>query len=297
MLHFNALKLEDKPFFEEYTLCHGYHNVEASFANIFLWGKLWNIKMAVDEYAMYLLLDNGKRFFMLPPYLQDCDINIGKPLKKCEEYMLGRYGTFIMKGFTEEIKNKTQNDCPGEYVFTADRANFEYVYLSSDLCKLEGKKYHAKRNHINKLIKNHSFTYRRYTNDDYESCIALERSWMQNKSNISEGLNQELIVIQNALLNLDALNLVCGLLFVDNMLQAFSIGEKFGDDMAIIHIEKANPDMSGAYALINREFAINEWRDVKYINREEDMGLEGLRKAKLSYYPVFLIKKYDCVKG
>ena len=93
---------------------------------------------------------------------------------------------------------------------------------------------------------------------------------------------------------MDVLNLRCGLLYIDGSLEAFSIGEKFDDNMAIIHIEKANPDLQGSYALINREFVRHEWSDVKYINREEDMGIEGLRKAKLSYNPVCLLEKYDC---
>ena len=297
MLNFNILKLEDKSFFEGYTLCHGYHNLEASFANIFLWGKVWNIKMASDEFAMYLMLDHKERCFLLPPFLQDCDINIGEPLKKCREYMLERCGKFYMKGVTLELKNKIEMDCPGEYILTPDRSNFEYVYLAQNLCALKGKKYHAKRNHINRLVTNHQYTYRRYTEDDFDLCIAFQQEWMQNRDDLSRGLEQEFIVIKNALIHLKELNLVCGLLFIDDRLEAFSIGEKFGDDMAIIHIEKANSDIPGAYALINREFAKNEWCDVKYINREEDMGIEGLRKAKMSYYPEFLIEKFDLVES
>lgn len=299
MLSFKELELGDKTLFETYTLCHGYHNLEASFANIFLWRKAWNIQIATDEYAMYLLLDDGKsKQFMLSPFLQNCDINFGQPLKNCEEYMQSKFGKgLLIKGVTEQKMNKIQKDCPDEYTFSADRGNFEYVYLSEDLCELKGKKYHGKRNHINKLLSNHSFEYRRYSNADYDTCISLQQQWMQSKEELLEEYEQELALIKEALANLDVLNLRCGLLFVDGKLEGFTIGEKFQGDMAIIHIEKANPNIQGAYPLINREFIKNEWCDVKYINREEDMGLEGLRKAKLSYNPVYLLEKYDCVRS
>ncbi len=298
MLEFKSIELEDKELFEEHTYCHGYHNIEASFANIYLWSKVWGISMATDEDAMYLYIDNGcEKSFMLPPFLKECETNISRPIKKCEEYLKSVKETPpLIKGVTGMIKEKIEKDCPGEYLFTTDRKNFDYVYLSEDLCTLSGKKYHAKRNHINRLIKEHSYEYKRYTSDYYESCIELCRQWMQGKDEILEGHEEEHSVIRNALANLEALGLVCGMMFIDDELEAFSIGEKFDKDMAIIHIEKANPDIQGSFALINREFAKNEWCDVKYINREEDLGIEGLRRSKLSYNPVFLIEKFDCVR-
>ncbi|MDD5016647.1 MAG: phosphatidylglycerol lysyltransferase domain-containing protein [Eubacteriales bacterium] len=298
MLNFKYLELEDKPVFEKYTLCHGYHNLEASFANIFLWRKAWNIKMAADEYTMYLLLDNGKTRFMLAPFLLECEINFGEPLKKCEEYMRSTFGSeLLIKGVTQRVKERIEKDCPQEYEFIPDRSNFEYVYLAKDLCELAGKKYHAKRNHINRLISAHSVEYRRYNEEYYDACIDLQKAWASGKDDDPDGYQNELVVIKEALSNLDTLGLKCGLLFVNGNLEAYSIGEKFEDDMAIIHIEKANPDIQGTYAMINREFVKNEWCGVTYINREEDMGLEGLRKAKLSYNPVFLLEKYTCIRS
>lgn len=156
----------------------------------------------------------------------------------------------------------------------------------------KGKKYSSKRNHINKLTERHSFEYRRYNKEDYENCIMLYQEWVKAKGGLTDNYQNEYKALKDALTYIDELGLVCGLLFVDGKLEAFSIGEKFGDDMAIIHFEKANAAIQGTYALINREFVCHEWSDLEYINREEDMGLEGLRKAKLSYNPVFLNEKY-----
>lgn len=292
MLTFRPIELGDKEIFEKYTLCHGYHNLEASFANIFIWRRVWDIQMATEENAMYLYLSNGKESFMLPPFLNDCDTSIGWALERCEEFLQSRGFWPILRGVTVPFKQKIERDCPDRYSFTEDRNNFEYVYSAQELCTLQGKKFHSKRNHINKLLSAHSAYYRRYTNDDYDECMRLYMQWAENKGGLTQSYKNELAALKDALKYMDILGLVGGLLIVDGNLEAFTIGEKFGDDMAIIHIEKANPSLQGAYAMINREFVCHEWHDLKYINREEDMGIEGLRKAKLSYNPVFLSEKY-----
>jgi uncharacterized protein len=296
MLEFRDINITDKEEFERYT--HGHRNTEASFANIYLWRKVCRTKIAMDEQAMYLLLDlPNYRPFVLAPFLLDYNASYKEPLQRIYEYMNARCGGFFMKGVTGCVRERIEADCPGNFSLVPDRDNFEYVYLSSDLCNLEGKKLHAKRNHINRLLQEHKAEYRAYRPEDYDACIALHIQWMENKGGETKGYKEEFTVTQTALSNMERLNLKCGMLYVDGKLTAFSIGECFKDDMAIIHIEKADPDVQGAYAMINREFARAEWSGVKYINREEDMGIEGLRKAKLSYNPVFLIEKYTCVRS
>ena len=298
MLQFKDLDLEDKTLFEAFTLCHGYHNIEASFTNNFIWRKAWNTRIASDDEALYLLLNSHKSEpYVLTPFLDNCDNNIGSALRKCEEYLKAKFDSpLLVRGITEKVKEKIENDCPGEYTFTLNRSCFDYVYRSEDLAMLKGKKYHAKRNYINRLLKSHTFEYKRYSHEYYDACVALHDQWIKNKGEYTAGYADEFAVIKEALLNVGTLNLKCGLLFVDDQLEAFSIGEKFVDDMVIVHIEKANPDLDGAFALINREFVRHEWSDVTYINREEDMGIEGLRKAKLSYHPAYMIEKYYCVR-
>jgi len=296
MLQFRDIGIDDKEEFERYT--HGHRNTEASFANIYLWRKVCRTKIAMDEQAMYLLLDLPHyRPFMLEPFLLDYHASYKEPLRRIYEYMNEYCGGFFIKGVSGRVKERIEADCPGNFKLVPDRDNFEYVYLSSDLCNLEGKKFHAKRNHINRLLQEHEVEYRAYRPEDHDACIALHKQWIEGKGGSTKGYREEFTVTQAALSDLERLNLKCGVLFVDKKLAAFSIGEPFKDDMAIIHIEKADPDVQGAYAMINREFARAEWSDLQYINREEDMGIEGLRKAKLSYNPVFLIEKYTCVRN
>lgn len=297
MLAFKPIELGDKELFESYTLCYNYHNLEASFANIFIWRRMFNTVMAVDDIAMYLYLESETGPFMLPPFPNDCDKNIGEALSRAEAFMISLGERPKLRGVTDEIRQKIERDCPGRYVFTEDRGNFEYVYNSKDLAELTGKKYHGKRNHINNLLSAHATRYRRYTSADYDECIRLFTVWAQSKGGMTQSYKNELAAIKDALEHMDKLGLTGGLLYVDGKLEAFTIGERFGSDMAIIHIEKANPLIQGTYALINREFVKNEWYYLKYINREEDMGIEGLRKAKLSYHPVFLLEKFNGIRS
>lgn len=296
-MEFKPIELSDKELFDGYTLCFNYHNLEASFANIFIWRRVYNTMLAVDDIAMYIYLNKGADSFMLPPFLRDCDSSIEKALLRAEEFMVSMAIKPQLRGVTVELKQKIESDCPGRYTFVEDRSNFEYVYNTNDLANLEGRKYSSKRNHINSLLSTHTAQYVSYKNSDYDKCISLYSTWAEEKGGMTSSFENEFSATKDALRHIERLGLKCGLLYVDDKLEAFSIGEKFGTDMAIIHIEKANPLIRGSYALINREFVRHEWGGLKYINREEDMGIEGLRKAKLSYHPVFLLEKFTGLRS
>ena len=294
MLKFKDIEISDSVLFEEYA--QPLFGVEACFGNIFVWRKSWDIKIAHDEQALFLLLENDDPSFMLPPFLKDEKADIGEAVEKCEEYMKQVYGIpLLLKGMTPPIAQRLEKSRPGQFSFTDDRCNYEYVYSREDLANLAGKKFHSKRNHINKLLAEHSFEYKSYTADYYDECMKLHEKWIHSKGGLNEDFSDEIVVAKEAFANMDTLNLRGGLIFIDGKLAAYSIGEKFRD-MAVIHIEKADPDIPGVFNLINREFVRNAWQDVEYINREEDMGIEGMRKSKLSYNPVFLIEKFDCVR-
>lgn len=295
MLDFKDLKLEHKSLFAEYA--QKYFGVEACFGNMYLWRNSWNIQVCNDEEALYILLENGDYpSFMLPPFMKTDGSSMCEPIRKCCEYMQTVYDKPLMlKGATVQIMERIERDCPGQFAFIEDRPNYEYVYNRDDLANLAGKKYHKKRNHINKLTLMHEYEYRQYTDEYYDDCIVLQKKWVEEKGGMNEDFEDELFVTKEALKNFKELELRCGLIFIDGKLEAFSIGEKFCN-MAVIHIEKANYNIPGLFNLINREFVRNAWTDVDFINREEDMGMEGLRKSKMSYRPAFFIEKYDCVR-
>ena len=173
-----------------------------------------------------------------------------------------------------------------------DRA-FDYVYRATDLIKLEGRKYHSKRNHIHQFQRKYLWEYQRITPPVLEECLAIDSQWFKIKDALrSECANEEkaMALVMN---NYQALGVSGGVIRVNGNIEAIAVGERLNTDMAVIHIEKANTEYDGIYTAINQQFAMDFGSGFQFINREEDLGLEGLRKAKSSYHPVRMIKKYN----
>lgn len=204
----------------------------------------------------------------------------------------------LLKAITKEFIDYIENEYPNKFIYMEDRDNFDYVYEGESLRTLAGKKNQKKRNHLNYFLKEHNkVEYKRLDKNDFNECIELLDSWMNNKE-INEELETEKKAIDKVFKNYEYLKdkVKVGGIYIDNKLQAFSIGEMLTNDMALIHIEKANLDIRGLYQYINQQFIINEFSEAKLINREEDLGIEGLRKAKLSYHPVKFTKKYTVLE-
>lgn len=299
MLEFKDLEIEDKQIFESYMSGHGYRHSEASFSNLFIWKYAWNIQWAQDGEALYMKMGSESyRPFLLPPYLKDWSKSCRPHMQKAEEYMMDAYGSFYVKCAIPEMVQKIVQDCGSRYRFAYDACNSEYVYNAGDLIRLDGKKYHAKRNHINNFLKNHTFEFFDYTPDLLEECMQIHNSWMEeHRDSTQQEVADELLATSRALMYFEQLNFVGCVIKADGVPAAFSMGERIRPDTAIIHIEKACCGFDGIYQIINREFAARSFADVTYINRAEDMGLEGLKRAKLSYYPAFMLKRYDCLLG
>ncbi len=170
-----------------------------------------------------------------------------------------------------------------EAAFTDQRDLYDYLYRSDDLINLPGSKYHAKRNHIHAFTSTYSYEYVRITPDK----LPLLRRCAEELYLKDSRLPDEYEAIGELLDHFEALHLRAGLLLAEGEPAAYSIGEKMCSDTALIHIEKADRSFEGAYAMINQLFS-SDFADCLYINREEDMDIPGLRKAKLSYHPVAL---------
>lgn len=172
-----------------------------------------------------------------------------------------------------------------------DPNNADYVYESESLISLKGKKLHQKRNHLNAFMNAYDFQYERLTSANKEECVALYQNWLQagkeNNAAFSEGATMRLLEHMEELENV-----VFGGIRIEGKLVAFSAGEAITDDMALIHMEYGDTGFRGVFNAMNQQFVQHEWKDYTFINREEDMGLPGLRKAKLAYRPVKMIEKY-----
>ena len=173
-----------------------------------------------------------------------------------------------------------------------DRNDFDYVYSTADLIELKGKKYDGKRNRIRKLEREHAWRYKALTPDCLPDCRILFEEWLADQGEATPMSAAQGEAIREALIHFEDLGLAGGAIEVDGRLAAISIGEGLTAETAVIHIEIVSPCCEGLAQVMNREFVRNAWASFAYINRESDLGLPGLRKAKLSYHPHHLVEKY-----
>jgi len=210
---------------------------------------------------------------------------------------------YLFEYLAEETPNPKISRVPGSFVeenidlenffVEIDRDNSDYVYLTDNLIKLSGKKYHRKKNHLNRFRKNYSYEYRDLDEEGVECFLDMQENWCQLKNCLENpGLLREDYAVYNALTHFEDLNYKGGSIIINGEVEAFSLGEQLNEKTAVIHIEKANPDIPGLYTAINQFFCEKAWSHMKYINREQDLGIEGLRKAKKSYIPHHMVDKY-----
>ncbi|MDK2799374.1 MAG: uncharacterized protein PWP27_1265 [Clostridiales bacterium] len=291
MIELSDITIDSKELFDKYFSIKQYETSEFTFTNLFMWRNCFNIKYAIinDFLCIFAQYKNNDPFTLMPIGTGD----IKSVIQELMTHFKQQGKRLIMKALTKDMIHQIESAFPDRFTFTFDLNISDYVYLSSDLIHLKGKKFHAKRNHINKFVSTYHYTYYPLTVNLIDECIAAADEWCRKKNcEESESLMYEKEAILRALNHFERLKFKGGVIKVDGKVIAFTFGEQFTDDMAVIHVEKADPDMQGSYALINQKFCETEWSHVKYINREEDMGIPGLRKAKRSYRPVRMVEKH-----
>ena len=200
---------------------------------------------------------------------------------------------FMMLGVCVGTKDEIERIMPDKFNFVSNRDYADYIYLRSDLATLKGKKYQPKRNHINKFLRNYpDYEYKPITPELVSECLALEAEWCKaNNCHEQEALAAERQSLTYALNHFEQLGLTGGVLHVSGKIAAFTFGMPINNQTFDVCIEKANTEIEGAYTMINYEFVNHIPEQYIYINREEDLGIEGLRKAKMSYHPEILLEK------
>jgi len=277
---FKRVGLEDKEALEGFIGRFPSEACEVNFANIYTWRDYERTQITTINDNLCLLCRPGPDpAFFLPPLGTD---RIKETIEACLSFCPRL--SCVPESFLQH--------CQG-FHWEEDKNNFDYVYRSSDLIQLRGKKYDGKRNRIKKFEKNYSSRYVRLRPEHLEACRLLYEDWYAAKIRQDGQIGQaQRVAVLEALAHFNELNLVGGAVEVQGRLEAFSIGGKLNPDTAVIHIETANPDFEGLAQFINREFVKNEWAACRYINREQDMSMPGLRRAKMSYYPYRLIRKF-----
>ncbi len=301
MIDFHPPRLEEKPWVDELLRRADYRGCDYNFTNLFVWSRAYHQEIArVDDFLVTHVCGRMGCSFMFPAGGGD----LASVIRKLEEEAARRGEPLRLVCLTPRQMAELEEFFPGQFTFTADRDGYDYLYEIDRLADLGGKRLHAKRNHINRFMENNpSWTYEEITPESLGECLAMDKEWYR-RSLSREGeaeerdLGDEGVALRQAMEHYQALGLEGGLIRVYGEVVAFTMGDLLNSDTYDVHFEKAYGELQGAYAMINREFA--RWvrgrhPNVRYLNREDDMGVEGLRKAKESYYPDQMVEKHTAM--
>lgn len=292
MIDFKPVRLEDRATIERYTMPSGIANCDLAFANMFCWQEVYHSAWAEVEGFLVIRfrIDGGQRIGYMQP-VGPGDFAPIVPLLRADAHAHGQRLRLV--GLTDEGRDRVRAMHAGSFAFCSDRALEDYIYAAEDLRELPGRKYQPKRNHINRFTAEYpDYRYEELTPGRFAECMALEREWRRAHEGHTAELSAEQRAMHRAFAHFEALGLVGGCIYVGDRLVAFTYGSAVNDRTFDTHVEKADTEYDGAFTIINKLFAQHLPARFAEINREEDLGLEGLRRAKLSYHPVRLQHKY-----
>ncbi len=292
MIDFKPLTLEQKSLYDRYLQADSEHGCEYSFVNLYLWGR--QKAAIVAEHLVFFCQFNRRSVYLFPMGAGDKKPALDAIIADAAE-----------RGIPCRLVGLTHEDCglleqlyPGRLRYHFDRDAFDYVYDIHDLADLKGKKFQRKRNHLNRFRDTYpDHTIEPITDINLQEAAALAEKWyaMRLQANPHGDFQMERVALAKALQHRKALEMEGLLLRVDGVPVAMTMGSRLNQNTFDIHFEKALDIADGAYACINNAFAgylRKKHPQVQYLNREDDLGLEGLRKAKLSYNPHHMIEKH-----
>lgn len=293
----HSISITDKAFFNSYLESNPYEVSDLNFTNLFMWRQLYDLKYEVIHGLLWISGVYYDKPFLFPPLFKNADDLAGLPasLKILKDKFAKLDSPGMIKFLPAAAVDLLDISAPQQFRFHRDRDNDDYIYLSKDLMDLKGRKLHSKKNHLNFFRKYMEFEYVPLTRDLMEDCLSLTQRLKTGDYTALEMdlLQNEEYAIKEALQHMDQLHIIGGAIWVDNQIEAFTFGERLTEDTMLVHIEKANADIRGLYQAINQQFCIHTCEDITYVNREEDMGFDYLRKAKESYNPIKMLEKYD----
>jgi len=287
MLHFTPVTLHHKDAVNALLGSQAMLPCELCFSNIFLWAEQYHTEIAFQDDMLFIKGRVGNRAMHKMP------IGTGGLLAAVNT-LFAEADFSTLYAITEEGKAALEGAFPEAFSYTEDRDNADYIYTSDKLITLSGKKLHAKRNHIHKFqaAYQESAHFEVLSDDNLEDVLLFHMDWCK-KNGCAGTLHHEVCAVKKAFAHFRELDLQGLCLKLDGRVAAYSYGTRLTADTFVIHAEKADGELPGAYAVINRQMAEVYGKEFTYINREEDMGLEGLRKAKLSYQPDILRLRYN----
>lgn len=310
MIKFKDLSTSDRALIQRFTLYGERQNCDLSFSNLISWRFLYNTQFAViDDYLVFRFHTGRHLAYMMPipkPQVMEdgsyrvkpCDECSVKVIRTIRDDSIAMGHPFLMLGVCNYMVDLIEQSFPDTFTIEPNRNFADYIYTRDKLINLSGKKLQSKRNHINKFKSLYpQYTYRPLTEDLIPQCLELEKQWRKvskddtDEQDLDESLSIELRSMTRAFHRWDRLGLTGGTIWVNDKLVAFTFGCPINQTTFDVCVEKADVNYEGSFSIINQEFVKHLPEQYCYINREEDMGNEGLRRAKLSYHPDILLEK------
>lgn len=290
-MEFKPFRIEDKARIDSYFAVHHYEQIDCTFNTLFLWQDAYQTSWAEQDGILFVRAGTGKDTFFMPPFAKEEENFVHGLALIHEEY--DRLGLpFRLKSASSWVTEQIERLVPGKYDFIEDRDNEEYIYRTEDMIRLPGKKLRMKKNHLNGFLRQYAdYQYEAITKENLEDAKAGIHDWFLRHGDIEE----EEQAMKRCFDNWDALGVKGAVIRIYGKVEAFTNGDLINEKMAHIIFEKANPEIRGLYQAINRDFLMHEFADTEFVNREEDLGLPGLREAKMGYHPDHLTEKYDVV--
>jgi uncharacterized protein len=288
---FKPLTLADREVFRHILWDYQAETSELTFTNLFIWQSHYGYQWSRDgDLLLVVSVPATGAAWALPP------VGPGPRVDQCRRVLAWlRDECGVADPAIERGDSRLAAELAGhaEFVVEPTRDHFDYVYHTGDLINLAGGKYHAQRNHLNSLARSYPFRYEPLKEEHLSACLYLCARWCQVKRcECDLSLLGEWEAVTAALANYQALELQGGVILINDRVGAFSCGELLNKETAVIHLEKADPEVRGLYAVINQQFCRQAWAGVDFVNREQDLGEPGLRTAKMSYHPHRLVEKF-----
>ena len=297
-LKFRKIEITDKPQAERCLKQSGFKGCEYTFGNNFVWRNIYKVEVCFAQGFYFARFGSGEGMRFLYPSGEG---GMESAMSLLSEYCIEN-GCPLRIFANRDIAEKITALYPdARTVYNRDAS--DYVYLADDLDSLKGKKYHGKRNHLNRFYEN-DWSFEPLTSENIGECLEMNEIWCGENIESCEiaaddlqSKRDEQCIVKCSFKHYGELGYIGGVLRVGGRVQAFTFGEPVSEDCFVVHVEKALRTYQGAYTAVNREFVKSLGGRYKYINREDDTGAENLRKAKLSYYPAFLEDKFDITFG
>lgn len=295
MYEFKKPELDDKRWVDSILKRPDNMSCELCFGNLFIWSSVYhNMIVHYKDFFIAKNINETANVYSFP---------IGEgDLKDAFDFLIADAEADGKKcavfGVTAPQKEMLDAIMPNAFHYAPNRDYFDYIYLVERLSTLSGKKLHSKRNHVSNFKKMYpNWSYEKITLDTIPECLEMHYQWIKENDPTSENTSyqNELEAVKLSFNHYEELEFSGGLIRVDGAVKAYTFGEAINNRVFCTHVEKAFSDMRGAYPIINQEFALHNLASFELVNREEDIGLEGLRKAKFSYRPDILLEKMNAV--